>query len=1042
MARATDSTEYVKLEKRLVLLAWLNSLFGYGSNQELLANVKRADEGFDPYGRSFIFHHLVGRGDQMRIPLPDLGRYDDNIRNHLAAINARRPEPITLRYFQYLALLYTEIYLDWRFNRPGELLRELNQFVESRNARRSPGDPADDPFTQDDLSKLAYWMATGSGKTLIMHINYHQFLHYNRDPLDNILLITPKDELTDQHMAEMEASSIRCERFSLEESGLRMADRNVVRVIEITKLVQEKRGGGVSVPVDAFEGSNLILVDEGHKGSGGEAWRKFRDALGQTGFTFEYSATFGQALTAARDDELTAEYGKAIAFDYSYKYFHGDGYGKDFHILNLREERAEEQTGMLLLGNLLSFYEQQRCFREQAERIRPYNFDKPLALFIGSTVNTSRQARESDVLTVARFLHHFLENKRDWAVRSIGKIIEGKTGLIDANGEDVFAGKFEYLRRSRRGAESIYGDVLASIFQAPAGGALHMCDIRGRAGELGLKVSGAEDYFGLIFIGDTATFKGLVAEDEAGIVVEEDVVSESLFEAINQPDTTINILIGAKKFMEGWNSWRVSNMGLLNIGRSEGSEIIQLFGRGVRLRGLGFSLKRSSAIDGEHPEHIRLLEMLNIFAVRANYMAQFRDYLEREGVETLGQVELPLAIRPNKDFLGKGLLMPRVPEGRQFAAECDILLAPDRAARVTVDMSLKVESMRSTAGGVATVAMKAGQQQIIPPESLDLIDWEQVYIDLLEFKEEKGFSNLVIQPDTPRRVLAQAEPGLYTLIADESVVRPRSFADVTILREAVLAILRKYVEKYYRACQERWDSANMVYGRLAANDPNFQDYRLQIPRSEAELIAAVKRLVDEGKRIYEAETRELPNIHFDRHLYQPLLVERGDRVRSEPQGLMPSEERFVRDVREYVRQEAGRSLATKEIFLLRNLSRGKGVGFFENEGFYPDFILWIKEGDRQRIVFVEPHGMLKEKTYWSSDKTQLHERLKALAEAWGKKAGLKNVALDSFIVSATPYDMLRDYYGDGKWSIQDFANRHILFFETKPEYAYMPALFQ
>jgi len=937
MPRATNGAEYVKLEKRLVLLAWLNSLFGYRNNQELLADVKRADEGFDPYGRSFIFHHMVGRGDQMRIPLPDLGRYDDNIRNHLAAINARRPEPITLRYFQYLALLYTEIYLDWRFNHPGELLRELNHFVESRNARRSPGDPADPVFTEADLNKLAYWMATGSGKTLIMHVNCRQFLHYNREQLDNILLITPNEGLTEQHMAEMEASGIRCERFSLEESGLRMADRNMVRVIEITKLVQEKRGGGVSVPVDAFEGKNLILVDEGHKGSGGEAWRKFRDALGQTGFTFEYSATFGQALTAARDDELTAEYGKAIAFDYSYKYFHGDGYGKDFHILNLREERAEEQTEMLLLGNLLSFYEQQRCFREQADRIRPYNLDKPLWVFVGSSVNavyTEDRRKRSDVLTVARFLHHFLENKRDWAVRGIEKIIEGRTGLVDADGEDVFAGKFEYLRRSRRDPESIYRDVLTSIFQAPASGALHMCDIRGRAGELGLKVSGAEDYFGLIYIGDTATFKGLVAEDEAGIVVEEDVVSESLFDAINQPDTTVNILIGAKKFMEGWNSWRVSNMGLLNIGRSEGSEIIQLFGRGVRLRGLGFSLKRSSAIDGEHPEHIRLLETLNIFAVRANYMAQFRDYLEREGVETLGQVELPLAIRPNKDFLGKGLLMPRVPDDRCFAAECDILLVPDRAARVSVDMSLKVESMRSTSGGVATVAMKAGQQQVIPPESLDLIDWEAVYINSLEFKEEKSFTNLVIQPDMPRKILSATEPRLYTLTADESTVKPQSFEDAAILRETVLSILRKYVEKYYRVSQERWESDNMVYGTLTVKDPNFQDYTVSIPRAEAELIAAVKKLIDEGTRIYQDVKCELPNIHFDRHLYQPLLIERGDKIKSDPPGLIESEQRFVGDMRDHVRQEAGRSLATKEIFLLRNLSRGKGVGFFENEGFY------------------------------------------------------------------------------------------------------------
>ena len=67
---------------------------------------------------------------------------------------------------------------------------------------------------------------------------------------------------------------------------------------------------------------------------GGETWRRYRDALGERGFTFEYSATFGQALTAARKDELTVEYGEAIVFDYSYRYFHGDGYGKDFRVLN------------------------------------------------------------------------------------------------------------------------------------------------------------------------------------------------------------------------------------------------------------------------------------------------------------------------------------------------------------------------------------------------------------------------------------------------------------------------------------------------------------------------------------------------------------------------------------------------------------------------------------------------------------------------------------------------------------------------------------
>ncbi len=120
-------------------------------------------------------------------------------------------------------------------------------------------------------------------------------------------------------------------------------------------------------------------------------------------------------------------------------------------------------------------------------------------------------------------------------MQAIQKIIDGKTGLVDADEEDVFAGKFEYLRKSRRKAETIYHDILASIFHASAGGGLHLCDIRGKAGELGLKVSGAEDYFGLIYIGDTSTFKKLVEEDDSGIQVEEDVISASLFEGINEP---------------------------------------------------------------------------------------------------------------------------------------------------------------------------------------------------------------------------------------------------------------------------------------------------------------------------------------------------------------------------------------------------------------------------------------------------------------------------------------------------------------------------
>ena len=1031
----------MKLEKRLVLLAWLNGLFGYESNRDVLADIREAGEGFDASGRSYVYHRLVAGGNKVKIAPADLTRYDDNVREHLEAMNALRPEPITLRYFQHLAVLYTEIFLDSYFNRRGKLLQWLNGFVDKRNASKNASELKGAKFVESDLKKLAFWMATGSGKTLIMHINYRQFLRYNDIPLDNILLITPNEGLSEQHIEEMTASNIPCRRFDLNESALGMSEPDAVRVIEITKLVEEKRGGGRSVPVEAFEGNNLIFVDEGHKGSGGDAWRSFRDALGQTGFTFEYSATFGQALTAARNDKLTDEYGKAIGFDYSYRYFHSDGYGKDFRILNLREEATEDKTETLLLGNLLSFYEQLRVFEESGEELRPYNLEKPLWVFVGSSVNavyTENKEKRSDVLTVARFLHHLLENKRGWALKAIKTLLDGKTGLVDPDGQDIFAEKFRYLKGAGVDADTVYRELLAKVLHAPTGGGLHLCDLRGSTGELGLKASGAEEYFGLIYIGDTTSFKKLVEADDSGITLEEDAISDSLFERVNEPETTVKILIGAKKFTEGWNSWRVSNMGLLNIGRKEGSEIIQLFGRGVRLRGKNFTLKRSSALDGSHPDHLPLLETLNIFAVRANYMSQFREYLEKEGVETEGDVELPLPIQTNKGFLEQGLVVPRIPDDRNFANEADVLLDIDPAIRVRVDMSLKMQTFESGSDGFTATAVKAGQERVIPDESLSLVDWERVYLDLLEYKDRKGMHNLAIRPDLPRSIVAKKEPArLYNLVADDAVVRPRSFAGTSLLHETVLTVLRKYTDKFYRIQQERWDSEHMVYKTLDGEDANFQTYTVKVARGEAKLIAAVQKLIGEADSVYRQDLRELATIHFDRHLYQPLLIERGDKVRSDPPGLKESERQFVDDLRAYCHEERDGALADTEVYLLRNLSRGKGVGFFEKRGFYPDFILWVKREGQQRLIFVEPHGMLNAEAYSHDDKARLHECLPALSKTIGQRSGVVGVALDSFIVSATPFDDLRVRYDDGSWNRSRFASAHILFPIRDNEYDYI-----
>ena len=423
-----------------------------------------------------------------------------------------------------------------------------------------------------------------------------------------------------------------------------------------------------------------------------------------------------------------------------------------------------------------------------------------------------------------------------------------------------------------------------------------------------------------------------------------------------------------------------------------------------------------------------MLETLNIFAVRANYMAQFREYLEREGVETEGMVELPLAIHPNRDFLGKDLVVPRVPEDRSFMEESYIFLKPDPNIRVRVDMSLKVQTLASGAEGLTDRTARAGREQVIPVESLALVDWEEAYLDLLEYKERRGLNNLVSQPDTLKTILTTSDPTrLYSLIADESIAKPSSFAERVLLQEAVHSILRNYTDKFYRVQKERWDARHMAYKVLDDEDQNFKDFKVKIPRAERALIEAVQKLIDEGERLYSQESQELPRIYFDRHLYQPLLVERGDKIKTEPPSLKESKWKFVEDLRAYCCEEKNKSLASKEVFLLRNLSRGKGIGFFDTRGFYPDFILWIKDGEPQRIVFIEPHGMLHAEAYQHDEKARLHEYLPVLAEEMRTRGVLRDVALDSFIISATPFDDLRKKYDDGTWDLKRFSEAHILF---------------
>jgi len=181
--------EPVKLEKNLILNQFILKKLGFSDYNKLLGIFKGVEEGFNEEGRSYFLEALKLQ-EEVLISHDKLNAYDYNIKDYLKQINIKKNHEIKLKYFQYLAILLSEIYLDNYFNNPIKLLSELKNFI----MKNFDGN-IEFLYGRDDLSKLAYWMATGSGKTFIFHINYLQILHYNKGinkiNFDNIILITP-----------------------------------------------------------------------------------------------------------------------------------------------------------------------------------------------------------------------------------------------------------------------------------------------------------------------------------------------------------------------------------------------------------------------------------------------------------------------------------------------------------------------------------------------------------------------------------------------------------------------------------------------------------------------------------------------------------------------------------------------------------------------------------------------------------------------------------------------------------------------------------
>ena len=1022
-----------------------------------------------------------------------LKSFDANIVTHLDYINEGREDPIEWKYFQWLSLLFVEIYLYEFFNDRFGLLSKINHYVTGFNAfcEQQGYEPAIAPYAYEELNKLCLQNATGSGKTLLMHCNVLQFQHYAKrfaklDDYSKVILISPNERLSEQHLIELSDSGFNPTRLAQSsQQSLSSSDSPFVdiKLTEITKLSDVQ--GDKVMEVGSFGDQNLLLVDEGHRGLGSAdaetGWLASRRALAGSGFTFEYSATFKEAVVAARNAQVEMDYAKSVVFDYGYRYFYEDGYGKDYRIFNLPDKQEDVvHQKPYLTAALLSFYQQLRLYQDRHHEFNDFNLEMPLWVFVGASVvkdNGQKEtpknytARASDIAKVLKFFGWFLSNQNE-ATRAIDSILNGNAksaGLVDEKGLDIFGSSFPYLKNELKLSSSeVFKDLCKRVFQSSGGGTLIVERITGDSGELLLKVGDNNKPFGLINVGDA---KGLADHLEASlqrdgeaerlecdIRIAKSEFASPLFAQINSSDSPVNVLIGSKKFVEGWNSWRVSSMGLMNTGKKEGSQIIQLFGRGVRLRGRNMSLMRSSRYMPESaPKYVQLLETLNVFGVGSEFIATFKDYLASEGLPGNEETYVETLNLTVVEGMGERLKMlrPKVRRDTQQtysftkdgplirfggSSNNDFNIPPTlfkQSRKVVLDRRPNLKMM--TAQELDDDGTVLGETK---PNALhfdeiraSLLRYDQIYLALNRYVQSRGYANLLVQKDRLKPLLLKHS--WYELYVPDSQWTMEG-NNVRLWQELALELLCTLADKIHNYHKRSYLEPRLELVTLkSANDnlPADPEYTITVDASDSALIEDIQQLKEafevNSQDLFDSGRESVKGINLKEHLFNPLLCATSARIKIQPVGLEASEYKFLEDLKDWLTSHQSLlDQSGEEIYLLRNLVR-KGIGFFEAGGFYPDFILWRlwKDGAgqlKQRIVFVDPHGILR--TGIGDEKIEFSHKIKDVQTRLNNE-----VELESVIISPpkTSREMIQV-----QWKVTgiELENNHVFFMSDNDHY--------
>jgi hypothetical protein len=627
-----------------------------------------------------------------------------------------------------------------------------------------------------------------------------------------MIIITPTEALTRQHAGKLRAlSAWNVFAYPLDGDAFALGRQppGTVIVLDINKLAVEKKGDGITVPVSVFAGGrNLVCVDEGHKGQKAEAsvWKAIQSTLAgigpgtphaERGLLIEFSATFGQVVEAEHSFD---RYAKAVVFDYAYDRFHRDRYGKDFWYARLQTSQDAEAAAytQTLTAALLAFWHQVSCYRalkkQPAAAREGVRIEAPLWVLLGLSViggsaNQGDKDQTSDVVNVLAWLAEALSSPERLA-ESLRQVLAAPA-LGQADGATLLP---PAVRQGAAGMaiEALSARVLGDCFGWQPSEKPVLRLIRSAPGELGLGLSRGDTvrYYGVVNVGDAPGLKK--ALEARGLPVEEEALHGSLFAGLDHPGSPLNVLIGSRRFAEGWDNYRASSLTLLRLGQSEGSLIIQMFGRVVRFAGTRGDGKRLAT----PPPGLEPLQTAYVYGLKSGYLQTFLNSLTQNGVIPTRRITCDIDRRASADLRIVRNDTPALTDF-QVAAHGDQWLNNIRPLSLNLTASIAaarlVNGRLMANAGLLGEDITAGFKRWLP-----LLDREAVYRDLLEWRRARGYWNFRFD----RAAIAAAlRSDQYHIQGLPDTLAVRHADDLARLQRLATAIVRQLFERTYRQQQ-------------------------------------------------------------------------------------------------------------------------------------------------------------------------------------------------------------------------------------------------